>query len=53
MNLGIEMTETCFICGGIDTVKFCDMCKHFLCVHCKNNPPKRLIAFLKEKFKHE
>lgn len=43
------MTDVCFICGGNDTVKYCSLCKHYLCIHCKNNPPKRLIAFLKEK----
>lgn len=43
------LSEVCFICKGSDDVKFCKLCQHYLCVHCKNNPPKRLLAFLKEK----
>ena len=45
-----ELTN-CYICGGVDDVNLCEMCGVDLCVHCKNNPPKRLIGFLKKKYK--
>ena len=48
-GLRIPMTEVCYICGGTDTVKYCSWCEEYLCVNCKNNPPKRLVAFLKKK----
>lgn len=41
--------EVCFICKGDYDVKWCRLCKHYLCNRCKNNPPKRLKAFFKEK----
>ena len=27
------------------------MCEEYLCKSCKNNPPKRLVAMLKKKYK--
>ena len=48
---GIGKKMKCSICNSTNDVEYCSMCEEYLCKSCKNNPPKRLVAMLKKKYK--
>lgn len=47
----VHKMNKCSICGSELDINYCSICEEYLCDKCKNNPPKRLVAMLKKKYK--
>ena len=41
----------CYLCESDKDVKYCKLCKHWLCKKCKKNYKGRIFAMIKEKLK--
>lgn len=34
----------CYMCGGTNDVRFCNLCQHWLCASCRHKPVARAQA---------